>query len=252
MSNIKDTFKQIYYECHGSGPQTYVLLHNAGGDHHFFDPQISFLQNHGRVIAIDLLGHGQSKKPEQAYSLSQHAADINALLSSLNVTNATGIGLNYGANVFIEMGSTQIKRLIMIDPPLFMDDTTRNFVQDHVNDLNNPKNDHYVEDLVSQSFLKGNQTSQDIARNAFQTTPRKILATIYKDLLDWDKNSFSKVQKIDTPSLCIMTDASLCSMAELQACNPKIRLGKVVESLYWATLEVPDQINAMIQRFAAM
>ena len=108
--------ENIHYETHGSGHQTFVLLHKAGGDLNFFKPQISFLQTYGKVIAIDLLGHGKSQKPEQDYSVAEYAADINNLLNELNINQAVGIGLNYGANIFIEMGSKHIKNLMMIAP----------------------------------------------------------------------------------------------------------------------------------------
>lgn len=242
------TTKDVHYETHGEGSQTFILLHNAGGNLSFFKPQITFLQTYGKVIAIDLLGHGKSKKPKQDYSVAEYAAAIDNLLNHLNINQAVGIGLNYGANIFIEMGSEHINSLIMIDPPLFMSDEIRNFVQHHIDDLISNKKD-YAKDLVNHSFLKADRNSLEVALSAFESTPSSVLASVYTDLLVWDKTSFEKVQQIDIPTLCIMTDGSLCSMAELLKCNPKVKLGKVVESLYWATLEVPDQINAMIARF---
>ena len=57
------------------------------------------------------------------------------------------------------------------------------------------------------------------------------------------------VANLKTQSLVILTNGSLCSGADLLQINSQIEIGKVVGSLYWATLEVPDQVNSMILRF---
>ncbi len=242
----------LNYEIHGTGPDAFLLLHNAGGNLHFFTPQIEFLKTKGQVVAVDLPGHGRSPISANGYTLKQNAKSVADLIDRLQLENITGIGLNYGANVLIELNSPHIKKLIMIDPPLFMDAKVRKLVQDHVAELGQVQPDQYAQDLVEKSFLNASKQSRQIALDAFRAISHEVLSAVYTDLLDWDKEARAKVQNLHCPALCIFTDASLCSEDELQACNPGIAVEKVVKSLYWATLEVPDQINAMIMRFCAM
>ena len=76
-----------------------------------------------------------------------------------------------------------------------------------------------------------------------------ILASIFSDLIEWDKTALKKIANLTIPVLCIITDEHHCAFSKLQSCNNKIEIGKVVCSRCWATLEVPEQVNSMILRF---
>lgn len=102
---------------------------------------------------------------------------------------------------------------------------------------------------MSQSFIHADVAAKQVAMNAFSTIEGAYLANLYRDLLQWDKTSTHKVAALHHNCLVIFTDAALCSAADIQAANSKIQTAKVVGSMYWATLEVPEQINSMIKRF---
>lgn len=62
-----------------------------------------------------------------------------------------------------------------------------------------------------------------------------------------------KLLKINLNTLTILTDEHHCSYRKLTSIkNNMITLAKVVGSKCWATLEVPEQINAMISRFLSI
>ncbi|HPE85158.1 MAG TPA: alpha/beta hydrolase [Chlamydiales bacterium] len=235
----------VHYEVFGSGQPAFLLVHNAGGDHHFFDPQIAFLETLGTVIAVDLPGHGKSADDEGPYSICRYAQTLKEICKCY--PKIIGIGLNYGANVLIEMGL--IDRLVMIDPPLLMDNRTKGFILNHIVELKAIDPVTYAKQIVNSSFLEVNQDVKDKALQSFRIPSPEVRAAVYADLLEWDEDSFNKVEQLSIPTLCIFTDGSLCSMQNLQACNPLIEISKVCRSYYWATLEVPDQVNAMIHRF---
>ena len=239
--------QSVHYEIFGSGDPTFLLVHNAGGDHHFFDPQITLLQTLGTVIAVDLPGHGKSTPYEGPCTISQYAHILNKICAPYD--NIVGIGLNYGSNILIEMG--QLSQLIMIDPPILLDTQTKTFIQNHIVELlkEDPKN--YAKTVVDSSFIQVDQHIKSKALKSFSVPSSKVRAEVYEDLLKWDLTSSNKIKRISIPSLCIFTDSSLCSISKLQECNPQIQTSKVCKSLYWATIEVPDQINAMITRYVS-
>lgn len=53
---------EIFIErIQGNGDHNFVLIHNAGGNHHFFTHQIALLKNYGNIFWLDLPGHSHSK-----------------------------------------------------------------------------------------------------------------------------------------------------------------------------------------------
>jgi pimeloyl-ACP methyl ester carboxylesterase len=75
------------------------------------------LAKHCRVIAPDLLGHGQSDKPRTDYSLGAFAASLRDLLDELGISGATIVGHSLGGGVamqFLYQHPEYCPRLILI------------------------------------------------------------------------------------------------------------------------------------------
>jgi non-heme chloroperoxidase len=86
----------LYYEDHGSG-QPVVLIHGYPLDGHSWEQQIPALLDAGyRVIAYDRRGFGRSSQPTVGYDYDTFAADLNELVTSLDLTNAVLVGFSMG------------------------------------------------------------------------------------------------------------------------------------------------------------
>lgn len=66
----------------GDGPVTVVLTHGWGATAHMWEPQVSALAPHARVVTWDLRGHGRSPSPDDpaAYSVDVVLADLDGLV----------------------------------------------------------------------------------------------------------------------------------------------------------------------------
>ena len=53
--------ENLYYETHGTGEKTIVMLHGWTTTHEVFEPVISEISKHARCIVYDHRGHGKSK-----------------------------------------------------------------------------------------------------------------------------------------------------------------------------------------------
>src|SRR3954464_12284860 len=87
---------ELYYEDHGSGPAV-VLLHGWPLDSRSWEPQVHALLAAGhRVITYDRRGFGRSSRPTEGYDFDTLAADLDKLLSALDVHDATLVGFSLG------------------------------------------------------------------------------------------------------------------------------------------------------------
>lgn len=235
----------------GSGIFNFILLHNAGGNHHFFAHQIELLKKYGDIICLDLPGHGKSKGIPD-YQMNSLSSVVNDVCKNLSLQNICLIGLNNGANIAIDIALTYslpIKGIILIDPPLFMDKKFIAEINAFIDQLGCEDYNKFVNGLVDALFIKTDNRNKEIASYAFNNVDKQALQNMFKGLIEWDTQSIGKLKNLYQPTLCILTDEHHCAYTKLRQEAPQFEIGKVIGSKCWATLEVPEQVNAMIERF---
>src|ERR1700728_1696100 len=117
---------ELYYEDHGSG-QPVVLIHGYPLDGHSWEKQVPVLLDAGkRVITYDRRGFGRSSRPTTGYDYDTFAADLYALLESLELTDVTLVGFSMGtgevARYLGSYGSGRVGKAVLIGaiPPFLL------------------------------------------------------------------------------------------------------------------------------------
>ena len=110
---------QIYYKDWGTGPNTVVFSHGWPLSADAWEDQMMFLASNGyRYIAHDRRGHGRSSQPWDGNTYDTFAADLNTLVSTLNVKNATFVGHSMGggevARYLGKFGSACASKAVLI------------------------------------------------------------------------------------------------------------------------------------------
>lgn len=85
------------------GSSAIVLIHGFTCAIDWWDRVIPRLERDHRVVAVDLLGHGGSEKPEDGYSMEEQARLVTAALRRLRVSRAMVVGHSLGAAVATAM-----------------------------------------------------------------------------------------------------------------------------------------------------
>jgi pimeloyl-ACP methyl ester carboxylesterase len=243
----------IHHSFFGQGDQIYLLMHNAGADHTFLMAQGHFLSQYGRVLMVDLPGHGKSDKSIKEYTIEDLAQNLAELLKYYELKNVVVVGLNFGGDVGIELTASHpelVSHLILIDLPIFMSSSLIRALHDYIQILKENKEvDEMIEALLNHSFIIPTEKLKATARPALKTAPAYVKASVYESLLKWDHQSQNKLNQCKIPILYIDTQESLCGQIDKLQNMKNIMIGKVIGSKYWPTLEVPDQVNGMIYRF---
>jgi non-heme chloroperoxidase len=88
---------EIHYEDHGSG-QPVVLIHGYPLNGNSWERQErELLANGHRVISYDRRGFGRSSQPTVGYDYDTFAADLNALLEHLDLSDTILVGFSMGS-----------------------------------------------------------------------------------------------------------------------------------------------------------
>ncbi len=107
---------RVIYRSIGSGPPV-VLIHGLVNSSRHWESVALRLADSYRVIAPDLLGHGDSARPRGDYSIGAHAASIRDLLSAIGVERATIVGHSLGGGVamqFFWQFPQRVERLALV------------------------------------------------------------------------------------------------------------------------------------------
>ena len=96
-----------------------LLLHGLADCGVVWSSLGEYLADDYHIVAPDLRGHGESSKPDRGYSSAEIIADLEALMTHLNWTQAHILGHSWGGKVAAIWATMQPQRfssLILVDP----------------------------------------------------------------------------------------------------------------------------------------
>ena len=108
----------LYFEDYGQGKPV-VLIHGWPLSHRMWEYQVSALVDAGhRVISYDRRGFGDSDKPWDGYDYNTMSADLQALLTALELNDVTLVGFSMGggevARYFGQFGSERVSKAVFV------------------------------------------------------------------------------------------------------------------------------------------
>lgn len=117
---------ELYYYEQGQG-QPVVLIHGWPLSHRMWESQIAALAEAGyRVIAYDRRGFGQSGRPAGGYDYDSFAADLDCLMTQLDLRDAVLAGFSMGggevARYIGRYGSERVAKTMLLGavPPFLL------------------------------------------------------------------------------------------------------------------------------------
>jgi non-heme chloroperoxidase len=109
---------EVYYEDHGSGSPV-VLIHGWPLSGASWEKQTAALLAAGhRVITYDRRGFGRSSQPTVGYNYDTFAADLDAVLSTLKLTDVSLVGFSMGTGEVTryigKYGTKRVRKAVLI------------------------------------------------------------------------------------------------------------------------------------------
>ena len=95
---------EIAYHQAGSGDPL-ILMHNGGCSHIIWKHQIEHFSRTYRVLALDLLGFGDSSRPRMPYTLEVYVEVLKRFIEENQLTKPTLVGNCIGAAIALEYAS---------------------------------------------------------------------------------------------------------------------------------------------------
>jgi non-heme chloroperoxidase len=208
----------LYYEDHGSGPPV-VLLSGWPLDSRSWEPQIHALLEAGhRVITYDRRGFGQSSRPTEGYDFNTLAGDLDKLLTTLDLREATLIGFSLGtgelARYIGTYGTSRLKGCVFIeslapsfaksgDNPDGVDRAGVDTVRQAILDDRFAWLTGLLGDFLNLDELLGKRVSEETVRNAWNAGAAASPWATWACVLTWLDDFHEDIKRIDVPTLIL-------------------------------------------------
>jgi pimeloyl-ACP methyl ester carboxylesterase len=210
---------EVHYEDKGSG-QPVVLIHGYPLDGNSWDGQTAALLDAGyRVVTYDRRGFGKSSQPSTGYDYDTFAADLNAVLETLDLREAVLVGFSMGtgevARYLSTYGSARIAKAVFLaslEPFLEITDDNpdgaapASFFQDVSETV---KKDRYAfftdfyNDFFNLDENLGTRVSEAAVRNAWNVAAGSGAIASAAAPLAWPTDFRADIPKIDVPALIV-------------------------------------------------
>ena len=251
---VRDGVRLAYSEA-GRGDPPILLVHGMQCDHTHMAPLFEHLAQKHRVISIDLRGHGESDKPVGDYSNRTFNDDIAFVCSTLGIIRPVAIGHSFGGSTLLALA---VRDPDLLGGIVLLDSGVRGLAAKAA-ELGTAHGTEAASDNAEQSrnFLASrlfgpNDPSDLKARilDQMESVPQHVVEPMREAVLGFDAATAALACAI--PSLFILANNPFTDAETVAGLGANWRIGKVVGAGHFVQLVVPDQVNAMIDRFIAL
>jgi pimeloyl-ACP methyl ester carboxylesterase len=252
MATIVHQGVKLAYEDRGVGKPALVFVHGWTCNRSFFAPQVEYFARRHRVVAVDLRGHGASDKPQGPYSIMAYAEDLAYVIEHLGLGPVVAIGHSMGGCTVLQLAAAHpdcVAAIVMLDPASFV----------------RPPELRARTEAMVEAIEAGNQEPrwQFVADNMFLPTsdrqlvehtlavmmaaPSHVAASAMRGILAFDGPAVAAQCKV--PALHLAATPPRNPPHLMSQWLPGVVNGWTVGAGHFNQLEVPDQVNAMIEAF---
>jgi pimeloyl-ACP methyl ester carboxylesterase len=242
---------KLYYERSGSGTPELLFLPGWCCDHTAFQPQFDHFAAACAVTAVDLRGVGKSDSPPDGYSIPELADDVAAFCAAVGIEKPVVVGHSLGGMICVELGGRPQplpSALVLVDPgPIDPLPATVEFFTGFAEQLEGPDGAELRRAYVHDFGTRDEHLARWIVEHMC-IPDQHAAAAVIRGVSEW--NGREPFERCDVPVLLLRDEVGEDSdVVRLRAMKPDLQVGITVGAGHFHQLEVPEQVNAMIERF---
>lgn len=245
---------RIHYRLRGRGAPAFLFIHGWCSNLAHWNAQIRHFARRHRVLAVDRRGHGRSDAPAEGYTAAQHADDLAAVMRSVRMRGAIAVGHAGGGPAALALAAAHaglVRALVLVDsrigPAARLGDPSDPAgvaLGGIAAALEGPRGRDSLHQMYAGFFgPHAGRAGKRVLADAV-CTPLAVAAAEIRSLA---VDSADLARSLAQPVLWLSVEAA--DQAALAAVFRSVQVGQVVGSGHFPQIEVPAQLNAMIERF---
>jgi 3-oxoadipate enol-lactonase len=249
----------VEYRDEGAGLPV-IFLHAFPLNQTMWDDQVAALRNHCRAISLDLRGFGRSDAPQGPYRMDEMAADVRALMASLNLDKAVFVGLSMGGYIALALYRNYpetFRALVLADTRASADTNEareRRLKSAERAELDGSKAiaRDMVPLLLGRSTLENRPSVVQSVQAMIESNTAQGIAGAQRGMAE-RRDSTYILGCIDFPVLIVVgSEDTLTPVAEAESLRngiPGARLRVIEGAGHLSNMEQPDQFNTTLIEF---
>jgi pimeloyl-ACP methyl ester carboxylesterase len=247
---------KISYSDFGSG-NAIILLHGYLENSSMWEFCIPEMAKTNRVIAIDLLGHGQSECLGYVHTMEDQADMVFAVLQELKIKKSTLIGHSMGGYValaFAELYTENLKSLILMNSTSYVDSPERKKNRERAIKMVKKDYTTFVRLSIANLFSEANRVIladeiENVKLEALKTPLQGIIAAQEGMKIRKDRELILQVLKVPTLLILSKKDPVLDYQENIkQIENTKIQLTTFADG-HMSHIENHEELLKVLLRF---
>lgn len=260
MSSLEVDGARLAYRLEGEGGRVVAFAHGWCSKLEHWDAQAAHLRRRHRVLRWDRRGMGRSAGPDVAPAASpaRHAHDLAAILDAEGIERVVVAGHAGGGPTAVAFAAEHPKRtegLVLVDTRLHaaagpgQPDRWADGIERSAERLLGEGGDAYLEQLY-RSFFGPRAASglvDDAVANAL-ATPRPLAAAEMRHIAG---DTAGAARRVRCPVLWVSAAPHDTAHVQEVFADVGLMVGHVVGSGHFVQVEVPEQLDAMLDVFLA-
>jgi pimeloyl-ACP methyl ester carboxylesterase len=239
---------RVTYDDSGTGAPALVFIHGAFANRGHYAPQLEYFSKRRRVIVPDLRGHGDSETPGGAFGINEVADDVIAVCRDAGVERAVLCSHSWPVSLVVaEKQPSLVEAIVMFDGAVLVPQVVRDQLLQLIPVLEGPGWVAGLQGfLVARNFpFRAAELKARVA-DEIANGPARMAAPMVRDTLSED---WSTQIAAGTYPLLYVHGAMPLDVGRLRELRPDVVFAATAGSGHYMTLEVPAQVNAMLDRF---
>ncbi|WP_328343756.1 alpha/beta fold hydrolase [Micromonospora sp. NBC_00421] len=245
------------YRTYGQGRcGTFLLVHGWCCDHEFMAPPARHLAaRQARVIAVDMPGHGASPPPADGYGVAEMAGHLRSFAAALDLRRVFVLGHSLGGVWSLVAAAGDRDRftgLGLLDSAVAGPPGAAAAIAQVAASLRDDTSGAVRESIVRSYFPP--YSDPRLVERVVAATARPSTEVAYAPiagLAEWTaaEGDVAALRRWDRRLLFVGSNAPFADYARLAQLAPQAVIGQTVGSGHFVQLQVPTQVDAMLDRY---
>jgi len=219
-----------------------------------FQPQFDHFAREHAVTALDLRGVGLSDRPSDGYSIPELADDVAAFCAVVGIERPVVVGHSLGGMIAVELAARYPElpsALVLVDPgPIDPLPETVEYYRVVAEELEGPDGEEIRRAYAGDMGAHDEEQARWIVEHMC-APEQPVAAAVIRGVTEW--NGREPFSRCALPVLLLRAWVGAeTDVLRLLEIKPDLEVGITNGAGHFHQLEVPEQVNAMIERFLAV